>query len=105
MGIFPTRILLATDGSKEAARATEAALGLAQKTGSGLPVVHVLFWASESARDPEVFDPAVREEFRGRAREGLEELVGEIEASGERWKALASGWGVRTPRSWPRPKR
>jgi nucleotide-binding universal stress UspA family protein len=42
----------------------------------------VLFWASESARDPEVFDPAVREEVRGRAREGLEELVGEIEASG-----------------------
>lgn len=42
MGIFPTRILLATDGSKEAGRATETAVGLAQKTGSELRVVHVV---------------------------------------------------------------
>ena len=82
MSIFPTRILLATDGSKEAGRATETALSLAQKTGSELRVVHVHFWASESALDPEGLDPAVREEVRGRASERLEELVGEIEASG-----------------------
>ena len=82
MGIFPTTILLATDGSKEAARAAETALGLARKTGSGLRVVHVLFWASESPRDPEVFDPAAREEVRGRTIERLEGLVGEIESSG-----------------------
>ena len=82
MGIFPTRILLATDGSEEAARATETALGLAQKTGSGLHVVHVLVWSPSGPRDPVAFDPAVREEVRGRARERLEELVGEIEASG-----------------------
>jgi nucleotide-binding universal stress UspA family protein len=45
-------------------------------------VRHVLFWASESPRDPEVFDPAAREEVRGRTIERLEGLVGEIEASG-----------------------
>ena len=82
MSIFPTKVLLATDGSREADLAAETAVGLAQKAGSELHVVHVLFWASESALDPEGFDPAVREEVRGRARERLEELVGKVEASG-----------------------
>jgi nucleotide-binding universal stress UspA family protein len=41
MSIFPTRILLATDGSKEAEVATRTAIDLAQKTGSELQVVHV----------------------------------------------------------------
>ena len=98
MSIFPTKVLLATDGSREADLAAETAVGLAQKAGSELHVVHVLFWASESALDPEGFDPAVREEVRGRARERLEELVGKVEASGERWKAPILGWGDPTPR-------
>ena len=41
MSIFPTRILLATDGSKEAELATRTAIDLAQKTGSEVHVVHV----------------------------------------------------------------
>ena len=41
MSIFPTKILLATDGSKEAELATQTAVDLAQKTGSELHVVHV----------------------------------------------------------------
>lgn len=41
MSIFPTRILLATDGSEAAGRASQAAVELADKTGSELHVVHV----------------------------------------------------------------
>ncbi len=39
--MFPTKILLATDGSEHARRASRAAVELAQKTGSELHVVHV----------------------------------------------------------------
>jgi nucleotide-binding universal stress UspA family protein len=41
MDTFPTRILLATDGSEEAERAAQRAVDLAQRTGSELHVVHV----------------------------------------------------------------
>jgi nucleotide-binding universal stress UspA family protein len=41
MSIFPTKVLLATDGSKEAELATRTAADLAQKTSSELHVVHV----------------------------------------------------------------
>ena len=40
MSIFPTRVLLATDGSKEADLAAKSALNLAQKTGSELYVMY-----------------------------------------------------------------
>ena len=40
--IFPTRILLATDGSSEASLAEDAAVELSNGTGSELHVVHVL---------------------------------------------------------------
>ena len=38
MSIFPTRILLATDGSEEATLAAQTAIDLANKTGSELHV-------------------------------------------------------------------
>src|SRR5215203_6494312 len=41
MSIFPTRILLATDGSEEAELAALSAVELAQRTNSELHVVHV----------------------------------------------------------------
>jgi nucleotide-binding universal stress UspA family protein len=41
MSLFPTRILLATDGSEDAERATRAAVELSEKLGSELHVVHV----------------------------------------------------------------
>ena len=41
MSIFPTKVVLAIDGSKEASRAAEAAVELCEKTGSELHVVHV----------------------------------------------------------------
>jgi nucleotide-binding universal stress UspA family protein len=42
MSVFPTTILLATDGSDEAKRATEAAVELSKGTGSEVHVVYVL---------------------------------------------------------------
>jgi nucleotide-binding universal stress UspA family protein len=41
MSIFPTKILLATDGSKEAELASRTAADLAQSTGSELHVLYV----------------------------------------------------------------
>jgi nucleotide-binding universal stress UspA family protein len=41
MSIFPTTILLATDGSPEAELAGRTAADVAEKTGSDLHVVHV----------------------------------------------------------------
>ena len=42
MSIFPTKILLATDGSEEASLAAHTAVDLADKTGSDLHVAFVL---------------------------------------------------------------
>jgi nucleotide-binding universal stress UspA family protein len=41
MSIFPTKILLATDGSEEASLAATTAADLAKSTGSELHVLHV----------------------------------------------------------------
>jgi Universal stress protein family len=41
MGLFPTRILLATDGSEEAELAALRAVDLAERTDSELHLVHV----------------------------------------------------------------
>ncbi len=41
MALFPTRILLATDGSPDAALAARSAVELSGNTGSELRVVHV----------------------------------------------------------------
>lgn len=41
MSIFPTKILLATDGSREATLAAKTAVGIATRTGSQLHVLTV----------------------------------------------------------------
>jgi nucleotide-binding universal stress UspA family protein len=41
MSIFPTTILLATDGSEESMLAAQTAVDIAQKTASELHIVHV----------------------------------------------------------------
>src|SRR4028119_2338351 len=41
MNRFPTRILLATDGSTDAAQATTAAVDIAKRSGSELHLIHV----------------------------------------------------------------
>jgi nucleotide-binding universal stress UspA family protein len=81
MSIFPTKILLATDGSRQAELAARTAADLAQKTDSELHVVHVL--ASPLAtHDPSSFDPEVWARLEERERTTLEDVVGKIEASG-----------------------
>ncbi len=42
MSVFPTQILLATDGSDEAKMATQAATELSRETGSEVHVIYVL---------------------------------------------------------------
>ena len=41
MALFPTRVLLATDGSADATLAAESAIELCERTGSELHVTHV----------------------------------------------------------------
>jgi nucleotide-binding universal stress UspA family protein len=80
---FPTKILLATDGSKEAALAARSATDLADKTESELHVVYVEPW-------PPIIDPeadervteAITEKKMKRAKKFVDAQVQEIEAAG-----------------------
>lgn len=63
MSVFPTKILLATDGSDDAAYATEAAVELSKKTDSELHVVYVGRDAySEALLYPEATEPGWAEQ-------------------------------------------
>src|SRR5215216_1479242 len=81
MSIFPTKVLLATDGSKEADLAGRSAAELADETGSELHVVHVLALLIDT-QDPSSFQPEVRRQLEERARARVDELVGRIGAQG-----------------------
>ena len=81
MSIFPAKILLATDGSKEAESAANTAIRLTQETGSELHVVHALALPLNT-HDPSSFEPEVRGRLEEAASTRLEELIGGIEASG-----------------------
>jgi len=76
MSPFPEKILLATDGSEDAIRATEAASDLARRSGSELHVVHV--WHDV----PGFAHKFVKAELRRQGQEKLDEQVGKIEDSG-----------------------
>ena len=74
MSIFPTKILLATDGSEEAELAAATAADLAKSTGSELDVIYVL------DVEPWRFPPDERgnkrlEELKERGRKLLDEQV------------------------------
>jgi len=85
MSIFPTKILLATDGSAEAASAARTAADIADKTGSEL---HVVLVESSTAHigmgPPEIAGvPApVQEELDQEAQRLLDAQVRQIEADG-----------------------
>jgi len=70
---FPTRLLLATDGSENAAQATTAAVDIAKKSGSELHLIHV--W--HDVRTPHAHG-FVKSELRREGREILEEEVKRI---------------------------
>lgn len=77
--MFPTKILLATDGSPEAVLATRAAIEMAGRTGSELGVVHVeevpVLAHSYAGREAEKGEAT-------RAQRWLEEHVEKIEEAG-----------------------
>jgi nucleotide-binding universal stress UspA family protein len=81
VSIFPTKILLATDGSKEAQLAATTAADLANSTGSELHVVHV-------GELPFVYHPerhaypAVYEEHEKESQQLLETQMERIKGSG-----------------------
>jgi nucleotide-binding universal stress UspA family protein len=77
MSVFPTKFLLATDGSEDAAQATEAAADLASKSGSELHVVHV--WHDVPSPYRHGF---VKRELRRQGQEILDEQVKKIEEAG-----------------------
>ena len=81
MSIFPTKILLATDGSKEAELAATTATDLAKSTGSELHVLYVgeaanpYVDAVERAGDEPVnlqLDTELKRQFERQAREVLD---------------------------------
>jgi nucleotide-binding universal stress UspA family protein len=82
MDHFPMRILLATDGSEDAAVATRAAMDLADRSGSELHVVH----AFEFVPPREYMSVALRlhspSDFSRHGRRLLDEQVGRIEEAG-----------------------
>ena len=84
--MFPTKILLATDGSEESAHAGRMAAALSEKTGSGLHVVYVEplphpYALSEATiYYPEMHDE-VRQEAYQKAREKVAAEVEKIEAT------------------------
>ena len=83
MSIFPSTILLATDGSEEAQLAATTASDLAEKTNSELHVITVgpdypLYAYPEA---PARFEDALREQ-RHQAKEMLEQQAKRIEESG-----------------------
>jgi len=82
MSIFPTRILLATDGSAQAQLAARTAADLAQRTDSELHVITVGAGVPISATtSPAHFEDVVRKN-RSQAEEVLEQQVKNIEESG-----------------------
>ena len=78
MSIFPTKILLATDGSRDAELALSTSVDLADSTKSELHVVTVApGYPSYDVRRPEVV-----EQLREQAEEILEDQVKKIEQMG-----------------------
>jgi nucleotide-binding universal stress UspA family protein len=76
MSVFPTKILLATDGSEDTRRATEAATDLASRSRSKLHVVHV--WQDV----PGFAHAFVKRELRRQGQEILDQEVKKIEDAG-----------------------
>ena len=78
MSIFPTTILLATDGSREAELAATTAADLAKSTGSELHVLHVgELWPTFLAQTE--VEPA---QHQREAQELLDEQVRRVEGAG-----------------------
>ena len=95
MSIFPTKILLATDGSREAELAGRTAADVAEKTGSELHVVHVfglapvgppVYPGAADVEGIEQGEPLLEEDLvrtsEQRAKEALEVEVEKVRSAG-----------------------
>jgi nucleotide-binding universal stress UspA family protein len=100
MSIFPTKVLLATDGSIEADLAARTAAQLADKTGSELHVVHVSgispwypAYPEATAFDrAELMDPVLEEDLQRISEQRARELLGaEVEKLRSAGGTLAQG--------------
>jgi nucleotide-binding universal stress UspA family protein len=85
MSIFPTKILLATDGSEEARQATRVAAELSKETGSEVHIAYVLPSPTE-LRGHHLYSRevmrSVLEQAEGEARSFLEEQAKQLGESG-----------------------
>lgn len=77
MSVFPTKIVLATDGSEDAALATRAAVDLASRGGAELHVVHV--WRDVPSPYAHAF---IKHELHEQGQEILDAEVQKIESGG-----------------------
>ena len=91
MSIFPTKILLATDGSEEATLAAQTAVDIADKTNSELHVVHVggldygyLSDDPSYAVPDYVYMQQIQENLEQEARKALDAEVERVKAAGGR---------------------
>lgn len=84
MTYFPTRILLATDGSKDAEMAAEVAADLANKTNSELHILYVMHTLGPQSfyANPEVGPIVSESEAEEQAQDLLDEQVRKIENLG-----------------------
>ena len=84
MSIFPTRILLATDGSEEAELAALRAVDIAEKTDSALHVVHVgvLPRFLESYPGTVGYERRLYEQIEEESRELLRKLSWRVKVAG-----------------------
>jgi nucleotide-binding universal stress UspA family protein len=91
MSIFPTTIVLATDGSEEAQLATKTAIDVSESTGSELhvlyvgeaanPYVDVVELAGDEAVTPRL-DAELKRQFEQQAREVLDAEAERVRAAG-----------------------
>lgn len=77
MSVFPTKIVLATDGSEDAALATRAAVDLASRSGAELHVVHV--WRDIPSPYAHAF---IKQELHEQGQEILDAETAKIESDG-----------------------
>ena len=84
MSIFPTRILLATDGSGEAELAARTAIDLTDSTGSELHVVHVGRLPNFLTNGPGTigYDRRLYEKLEEESREELRKLTWRVKVAG-----------------------
>jgi nucleotide-binding universal stress UspA family protein len=84
VGNFPTKILLAVDGSRETEEASRKAVDLAESTGSELHLVYVGLLPNFVMKDPDIlgFDRKLYDEIEQESQEVLRKLTWQVKVAG-----------------------